>query len=254
MEYKRLHYEQYFIDTSENYNRTGKIRNEVVYNSVDYSCNWFEKLFHFHHEVNFALLYDEERDVIQIHFQKTNGNSDWMANILEFPGKYYDAFLFNDGEKENEIELSIHRGWGRMYKTIKKQIRADWLAMHEAHPSAWTEVIGWSLGSGQAMLCCQDLNWNYGVKPYLYTFGSVRPFYCKKGTEEIMDRYLASITSHCYNFANRNDLVTYMPPFRGFRMIARKEVGGQKVLPAKLLNPFRYHTMYDRPELYTKKN
>lgn len=250
MEYKRLHYEQYFIDTSENYNKTDQIRNEVVYQSLDYSCNWFEKIFHFHHEVNFAVLYDEKRDTIQIHFQKTNDNSDWIANILEFPSKYYDSFLFG----EYEIELYIHRGWAKMYKTIKKQIREEWLAMHEAHPNAYTEIIGWSLGSGQAMLCCQDLNWNYGVKPYLYTFGSVRPFYCKKGKEAIMDSYLASISSHCYNFANRNDLVTYMPPFRRFRMIARKEVGGQRILVSKLLNPYRYHTMYNRAELYSKKS
>ncbi len=36
MEYKRLPFSQYFIDTSADYNRTGKARYEIEYSQVVY--------------------------------------------------------------------------------------------------------------------------------------------------------------------------------------------------------------------------
>lgn len=249
MLYKRLNYQQYFIDTSEDYHKTGKVYLPVEYQAVRYQCHKWEEVFGLFHEVNYAFVYDEKRDVIQIHFQKTNGKSDWFANIAEFASKYYDSFSF-EGEM---IELSVHRGWARMYKTIKREVREQWCELHTQHPKAYTEIIGWSLGSGQAMLCCQDLNWNFGVRPYLYTFGSVKPFYAKKGSRELLERYLSSISSGCFNFAIHNDLVTYMPPFKGFSMINRRNIGREKRNLLKLLNPYRYHTIYGEEYLYQKE-
>lgn len=252
MSYRRLNYEQYFIDNSRDYNQTGRLRAQFEYQAIPYKCNplkhKLEHLLGIEHEVNYAFWYDEARDVIQIHFEKTNGNSDWYTNILEFGSKYYDAFPF-DGRM---LTLYVHGGWGRMYKEIKYRIREEWSALHEAHPEAETEIIGWSLGSGQAMLCAQDLNYNFGLKAYVYTFGSVRPFRAKFGQSKLLNEYLGQLTVRCYNFANRNDLVTYMPPFPGFRMIDRKNLGFQKVTIRRLLDPFTYHTIYDHKELYRK--
>jgi hypothetical protein len=50
-----------------------------------------------------------------------------------------------------------------------------------------------------------------------------------------------------------NDLISYMPPFRGFTMIRRVNVGtDQKRSFFRLLHPLRYHVHYDLPELYRK--
>ena len=66
-----------------------------------------------------------------------------------------------------------------------------------------------------------------------------------------MQRYLSTLCTECANFADVNDLITYMPPFRGFTMIHRVRVGtDQKRTLFRLLHPFRYHVHYDLPGLY----
>jgi len=247
MTYRRLPFEQYFINTSEDFNHTGNATYTVEYTAVSYSCNPLEKLLGMNHEVNYEIHYEPDRDVIQIHFQKTNGRADWFANVAEFSSKYYDAIEF-EGQP---LQLRVHHGWAEMYKTIKRLIREEWKTLHDAHPEAETEVIGWSLGSGQATLCCQDLNYNFGAKPILITFGSVKPFKSLRSNREQMERYLATVCKECWNFANINDIITYMPPFRGFGTIRRVNVTEKKrITVARLLNPYYYHTIYDRKKLY----
>ena len=68
-----------------------------------------------------------------------------------------------------------------------------------------------------------------------------------------MHRYLDAMSRDCWNFANINDIVTYMPPFRGFMMANRVEIGQEeKRSLGRLLKPWIYHTTYDRGELYTE--
>jgi len=248
MEYKRLKFRQYFTDNSEDYNNTGKARRKINYKAVKYECNNHEKKLHIKHEVNYDIFYEKERDVIQINFQKSNGKGDWFANIAEFSSKYYDSIKY----KGKKLQLRAHHGWAEMYKCIKKEIRNEWLKLNKLHPDAHTEIIGWSLGSGQAMLCAQDLNYNFGVKPYLYTFGSVRPFKYTVFNKKRMLEYLSEICSQCYNFSNKNDIVTYMPFFYGFTMIRRVDLGKETISALRLSNPNKYHTCYDDASLYKK--
>ena len=91
------------------------------------------------------------------------------------------------------------------------------------------------------------------MKPYLYTFGSVRPFKCTPLNRKRMQKYLSTIYTDCANFANINDLITYMPPFRGFTMVRRVKVGTDlKRSFFRLLHPLKYHVHYDLPELYAR--
>ena len=247
MAYQRLPYEEYFINTSEDYTHTGRVTYPVHYVAVKYNTTKLWKWLGISHEVNYEIHYEPERDVIQMHFQRTLDAIDWFANIFEFASRYYRAIEF-EGER---LQLRVHHGWGDMYLAIKHEVREKWQQLKEAHPDAETEILGWSLGSGIACLCCQDLNYNFGVKPYLYTFGSVRPFKCTPLNKDRMHRYLASLCTDCENFADVNDLISYMPPFRGFTMIRRVNVGtDQKRSFFRLLHPLRYHVHYDRAELY----
>lgn len=246
MSYSRLSFEQYFIDNSEDYHATGKARRKIRYKAIGYRCSSLAGLFHYMHEVNYEIFYDAQRNVIQLNFQKTNGKSDWFANIAEFADRYYDSIDF-EGQK---LQLRVHHGWGEMYKTIKYEVREAWLSLHELHPEAETEIIGWSLGSGQAMLCAQDLNYNFGLKPYLYTYGSVRPFRYTRANKALTQRYLSRLCKDCRNFAVNNDIVTYMPPFFGFTMPKRVELVRDKRTLRRLLNPNYYHTIYDESALY----
>lgn len=248
MAYKLLAFEQYFIDNSEDYHHTCRARRQIVYRAVSYEGTGLARLLHIQHEVNYEIFYEEDRDVIQINFQKTNDNSDWFANIVEFSSKYYDSISF-EGQK---LQLRVHHGWGEMYKTIKHEIRDIWSTLKSEHPNAETEIIGWSLGSSQAMLCAQDLNYNFGLKPVLITYGSVRPFRYTYRNSKQTKRYLGQLCRITYNFANRNDIVTYMPPFPGCTMVRRVDLGREKRTLRRLLNPTYYHTIYDEPTLYKR--
>lgn len=247
MSYRRLPFEEYFINTGEDFNHTGRMTRRVEYTACSYCSGRLSKLFGVRHEVNYEIYYDGERDAIQINFQRTVGFSDWFANVFESSAKYYDAIDFEGGK----LQLRVHHGWGDMYRAVKWQIRNGWKELHDLHPEAETEIIGWSLGSGIASLCAQDLNYNFGLKPYLYTYGSVRPFKSTRGNKAAMRRYLDGLCTRAFNFADVNDLISYMPPFRGFMMIKRVDLGSsvRRTLP-RLLKPLRYHTHYDRPELY----
>ena len=249
MEYQRLPYEEYFINTSEDYTHTGRVTYPVKYTAMQYYTTKIEKLLGIAHEVNYEIHYEPDRNVIQVNFQCTNGKVDWITNIFESSSRYYDAIDF-EGEP---LQIRVHHGWGNMYLAVKRQIRETWENLHEEHPDAFTEVIGWSLGSAVACLCCQDLNYNFGVKPYLYTFGSVRPFRYTPLNKKRMRRYFETLYTECANFSDINDLITYLPPFTGFTTIRRVNVGTDlKRSLVRLLQPRRYHIHYDQPELYRK--
>lgn len=247
MSYKTLPFDQYFLDTSEDYNHSRRGFHSPEYQSLRYPCGGkLHKLPGLRHEVNYALRYDAERDVIQIHFERTVGFTDWFAN-LEYATEYYDAIDF-EGEP---LQLRVHRGWAEMYLAVKRIIRAEWQRLQAEHPSAETEIIGWSLGSGQAMLCAQDLNYNFGLRARVYTFGSVKPFRAAGAAEtERLDRYLRGVCVDCRNFAETNDIVSYMPPFRGCRDIRRITLQSKRRRFWRLINPWRYHTCYDDASLY----
>ena len=138
MAYRRLPFAQYFINTSEDFNATRRSTVRVNYTAISYTAGALDKLLGLQREVNYEIHYEPERDVIQINFQRTIGFADWLVNF-EFAGKYYDSIDF-EGEP---LQLRVHRGWGRMYRTVKNEVREKWSELHEAHPTAETEVVGW---------------------------------------------------------------------------------------------------------------
>lgn len=232
---EHLPYEQYFIDTSCNVHGTDTVRNKVEYKSVSFDAK---------HHAEYCVLFDEERNAIQIHFEKTNGKQDWKDNF-DFPKQLYDTFDW-DGK---QIKLYVHEGWGNMYHALKHDMHENFEKLYAAHPTAKVEAVGWSLGSALAQLCVQDINWRYGIAPYCYTYGSVKPFFF---TDKDTRRYIDSCYEECINFYHRSDIVAYQPPFPGYHMIAGKPLGPYH--PAGLLNPWKYHMMYNEPDLYKGVN
>lgn len=237
----RLQFQQYFIDCSDDFNHTGKARYKINYKTIKYEYKGFP------FEANYEMHYEKDRKVIQINFQETNGNLDWITNLL-FVDKYYDSFIWN-GKK---ITLKVHNGWAAMYKAMKNEIRNILSVMLKEHPNAVIEVIGWSLGSGQAQLCAQDIFYNFNKKVNLYTYGSVNPFKTNIFNRHKIKKYLRECCNECYNFSNVNDIVTYLPPrLFGFIKIKRRPVG-RPFLFWRLFNPGKYHTIYDQEKLYKK--
>jgi len=241
MNYQKLKYSQYFIDTSNDYNDTGDARFYIEYKDIKYIYKG--RLCHANYEVH----YEPERNVIQINFEETNGKKDWFVNFM-FVEKYYDSFIWED----KKITLRVHNGWAAMYKAMKHYVRNEFWELKRRYPTANVEIIGWSLGSSQAMLCAQDLNYNYGIKPHLYTYGSVNPFKTNIFNRHKIKKYLRDCCNEVYNFCDVNDIVTYLPP-RLFGFIKIKKAAlDRPLLFWRLFNPWKYHTHYDNDDLYKR--
>jgi hypothetical protein len=236
--YKKLPFEQYFIDQSLG-NYGGTPRFQVPYKKVEYKCR------HNHpHDAYYAVIYDEEREVIQIYLKETSSKSQWAANF-NFPDSYFDRFQY----KGKDIQLKAARGWSDLYSALKTNIRQEYTALAELYPNKEVEIIGWSLGSAIAQLCAEDLYYqtNFKVKAHVFTFGSVKPF-CGKNKD--MKAYLADCCKECYNFRDINDIVGYLVPLYGYFAMKHINVRQDKFSIFKLFKPGKYHTEYYKEELY----
>ena len=236
MEYKRLNFEDYFTICSENWNEFETDLRIAEYTSVPYEYKG--KTFY----ANYQVRLDSARHCIQILFQQTYEKSDWLVNF-DFPKKIYDEFTF-EGEV---IQLKAHGGWVTMWLVLQDIIRGKVRALLAKHPDYYIEIFGWSLGNAMAQLCAEDIYFKFGKKPYLYTYGSVKPFFGKKTWN-----YVKKCCEACYNFYDHCDIVGYMVPFLGWRAINHVKVKYEKhFCITKLFNPMKYHTIYDvEPEMY----
>lgn len=234
MEYKRLNFEDYFTICSGNWNKLDTCLEIAKYESIPYEFKGKN------YSVEFQVRYDEPRNCIQVIMQQTSGKMDWKANF-DFPSKIYDKFTF-EGKL---IQLKVHRGWGNMWLVCQPTIRQRIQALLEKYPNSFIEVFGWSLGSGLAQLCAEDIYFKFGIKPYLYTYGSVKPFYGKDTYN-----FVKACCTEAYNFYDRCDIVGYMVPFSGWKAINHCKVQLEKFCITKLFKPEIYHTKYDIPGQY----
>lgn len=234
--YTRLPFNEYFTICSEAWNNEDTTNIFMAkYNHVDYYVRKKK------HTADYQVRYDESRNCIQILFQQTSGKSDWLANFT-FPEKIYDRFKDSAG---NIIQLKAHDGWTDMYEAVKREIRKEFFVLIQKYPQAYVEIFGWSLGSGLAQLAAEDIHFKFKVKPYLYTFGSVRPFFGKK-----TKKYLTECCEKAYNFYDQNDIVGYMVPFFGWFAINHIKLTYHKFSIFNLFKPLTYHTHYHLPEQY----
>jgi hypothetical protein len=169
---------------------------------------------------------------------------DWLTNF-DFSSKLYDKFTF----ESKLIQLKVHRGWGNMWLACQQDIRAKVADLMAKHPKCFIEIFGWSLGSALAQLAAEDIYFKFGVKPYLYTYGSVKPFYGKDTYN-----FVKNCCTEAYNFYDHCDIVGYMVPFFGWKAINHCKVKLEKFSFIKLFKPHTYHTKYDVCGQYDKYN
>lgn len=237
--YKRLNFEDYFTICSENYNGIKTDLEIVKYKFITYTHGKHE------HIAGYCVRFDEKRNCLQIIMQQTVEKTDWITNF-NFPAKIYDKFTF-----ENKmIQLRVHRGWGNMWLACQQFVRAEIKELLDAHPGCYIEVFGWSLGSALAQLAAEDIYFKFGIKPYLYTYGSVKPFYGKDTY-----KFVKSCCEEVYNFYDWCDCVGYMVPLPGWRAINHLPIKlDDKFCITKLFKPGIYHCKYHLAELYKDYN
>lgn len=245
MDYNKLSFGQYYIDTSKDWRNSGKSRYDIKFNHVEFTYKLF-KLIPLKCSAEWEVHYEKDRNVIQVNFEQTHGTLDWIINLL-FKEKMYDKFTWeNPKGKKVKIILKASKGWSKMYKAMKHDVKIAVKNILNKHPDAFIEIIGWSLGSSQAQYACQDINYHFGILPYVYTYGSVKPWRGGRKQKE----YLKTTYKECYNFMHKKDIVTYMPPFIGFFAMNPIKLG--KFNPFSLFNPNKWHTEYGEEYLYEK--
>ena len=245
MDYNKLSFGQYYIDTSKDWRNSGKSRYDIKFNHVEFTYKLF-KLIPLKCSAEWEVHYEKDRNVIQVNFEQTHGTLDWIINLL-FKEKMYDKFIWeNPKGKKVKIILKTSKGWSKMYKAMKHDVKIAVKNILNKHPDAFIEIIGWSLGSSQAQYACQDINYHFGILPYVYTYGSVKPWRGGRKQKE----YLKTTYKECYNFMHKKDIVTYMPPFIGFFAMNPIKLG--KFNPFSLFNPNKWHTEYGEEYLYEK--
>lgn len=238
MEYKRLNFEDYFTICSGNWNGLKTDLKIAKYESISYTYKGKD------YTADYQVRFDSARNCIQVIMQQTASKSDWRANF-NFASKIYDKFTF-EGKL---IQLKVHRGWGGMWLVCQHTVRAKIATLLEEHPSCFIEVFGWSLGSGLAQLAAEDIYFKFGIKPYLYTYGSVKPFY---GSNTY--KFVKSCCEKAYNFYDHCDIVGYMVPFLGWKAINHCKVKLEKFSIVKLFKPQIYHASYDTSGQYKDYN
>ena len=245
MDYNKLSFGQYYIDTSKDWRNSGKSRYDIKFNHVEFTYKLF-KLIPLKCSAEWEVHYEKDRNVIQVNFEQTHGTLDWIINLL-FKEKMYDKFTWeNPKGKKVKIILKASKGWSKMYKAMKHDVKIAVKNILNKHPDAFIEIIGWSLGSSQAQYACQDINYHFNILPYIYTYGSVKPWRGGRKQKE----YLKTTYKECYNFMHKKDIVTYMPPFIGFFAMNPIKLG--KFNPFSLFNPNKWHTEYGEEYLYEK--
>lgn len=235
-QYQKLPYQQYFIDQSQG-TQGGEPRIKINYQETIYEHGKHT------HTIYHAVYWDESRSVLQLYFKETSDKSEWRANF-EFASKYYDRFSY-DGKM---IQLKTAGGWGDMYSCVKHQIRDSVKEYIQKYgENLEIEIIGWSLGSALAQLCCQDLYFNFKVKSHVFTYGSVKPW---QGWNRTMRKYLSECYKECYNFGDHNDIVTYMVCLPSYFKLRKIKLKQDAFFIHRLFNPYKYHTEYWKEDYY----
>lgn len=242
IEYKRLPFEQYFIDQSQGaQGGETKPRFKINYELTEYEHDDGDK---HKHTIYHKVVWDALRHTIQIYFRETVDKSEWKANF-EFASKYYDRFEYNG----KMIQLKTATGWGDMYSCIKWKIRNAVSELMRRHNGVdiYVEIIGWSLGSALAQLCAQDLYFNMDIKSHVFTFGSVKPW-CH--ANKTVKKYLSECYEECYNFGDHNDIVSYMVCLPWYFKLNPIKLKQDKFSIFKLFKPQKYHCEYWKADYY----
>ena len=181
-------------------------------------------------DVDFFVDLDPVNYTLNVYFLGSNSKTDWKNNF-NFPSKVY---------KNQQSCLRAHRGFVKAYKSANDYLFDEMRAISAEFlvPIKDLQVtfVGHSFGGAMAVLAAEDFFFRFHQKPNIVTFGAPRVFANKKST-----KYVESVCEDIFQFAHRNDVVTYLPPF--FRHIKKHKLGKFKL--KGIFQPNIYHLIYD---------
>jgi hypothetical protein len=183
-----------------------KQRRIATYLSIFFFIFYFPtlSLYKYIHTDNDGDYYIEVKgNTIYIYFEESDSWGDWMSNF-DFPAKSY---------KNGNNVWHCHRGFLRVWKTMREDIENDVISIIENHSEQPVKNIicaGYSHGAALCGLCVEDMEYlfagKYDINVYGFGFGCPRFTWGKLPTE-VKDRF-----RHFYAFRNDKDIVTHVPP------------------------------------------
>lgn len=166
---------------------------------------------HVENSGDYAIMHDGE--ILYIFLECSHGNEDWKNN-LDFPVKFK--------LRDDDIHFRCHRGFLRVWKSIKNHIKNDIM------DTGVKKIIisGYSHGAGIAVLCYEYV---YHHRPDLrgniegYGFGCPRVLWGRNA------RKIAHRWQNFMLIRNIDDLITHLPPkFFGYFHVGKLFKIGEK--------------------------
>lgn len=179
-------------------------------------------------DVDFKIVL-KDKNKLFIYFLGSNSDTDWKNNF-NFPAKVY---------KKQESCIMAHRGFAKAYKSandiIFEKIKSVVFENNLDITNTTVVFVGHSFGGAMAVLAAEDFYYRYDIRPNLITYGAPRVIFGKKAKN-----YVRGCIADAFQYAHRNDIVTYVPPF--FTHISKNKLG--KFNFFGLFNPYKYHLIY----------
>lgn len=165
-------------------------------------------------------------------FQSSRQNSDWLYNFC-FVRKVY---------KHQEHHMVVHGGFAKVWKSANDEIMKEFINAVEI-TTKLPVIAGWSFGGAMSVLAAEDFNYRTERRPFVVTFGAPKVAGDKKTA-----RYIKGCADF-EQFAEYNDIVTYMPPLPGFKHIDIIRVGDRFNL-IEIFKPQIHHAQYSKASIY----
>lgn len=186
-------------------------------------------------DVDWKIYADEYEKIIHLVYKYSDSKTDWKNNFI---------FRFNYYLRDN-VKMLVASGWAEAYHSARGVILDALFEEFEKYDEKYkVEIDGHSYGGAVALICAEDINFTYGIKPDVVTFGAPKPFFGRKTV-----KYVKSCCGTIRQYIHVNDCVPLMPPFFGYHHCNKVRLG--KICnPICLFNPKKWHLIYDKPELY----
>jgi hypothetical protein len=189
-------------------------------------CLTLDEYIHVENDASYFIERHPDHDgIITIHFEWSNGKTDWKNNF-DFPAKPY---------RDMKDKWFCHRGFLKVWKSIEPHIAEDIL-----DPKVTIiKIVGYSHGGAIAQLCHEYVRFHRpDVMVIGIAIGAPRIFW-GFARKKVAERF-----ENCYVFRNGRDIVTRVPPvIFGYRHICPVVK-----LPGKSINCIKDHY----PEEYLK--
>lgn len=182
-------------------------------------------------------VYDDEK-IVRLLFQGSNDSHDWINNF-NFPIRPY---------KKQENTLWVASGWAKAYTSCNDIVMQKFIEVVNEYcgKNYSIEICGYSFGGALALLAAEDFYFRTQKKVSVITFGAPKPLFGKKTFD-----YVNSCVTSATQYAHVNDMIPYLVPLYGYRMLNKVKVGDGFCL-FKLFNTNKYHLIYGDPSIYAE--